>query len=43
MDTQLKIRQKCIFNLLDVRKKGQLDIFFLLCLFKNTDRETLFG
>ena len=43
MDPQLKIRQKCIFNLLDVRKTGQLDIFFLLCLFKKLDRETMFA
>jgi len=33
---------KTVFNLLDTKNEGQLSIMFLMNIFNNMDRETLF-
>lgn len=34
---------RCIFNILDVKKKGHLDIFTLIQILNNIDRDTKFA
>jgi Ca2+-binding EF-hand superfamily protein len=38
-----KIRNRCIFDLYDVKKQGSLDIMLLMQIFNNIDRNTLFA
>jgi hypothetical protein len=42
-DEVQKIRNRCIFDLYDVKKQGSLDIMLLMQIFNNIDRNTLFA
>jgi hypothetical protein len=42
-ESKLDNATRCIFNLLDVRNKGQLDVFMLIQIINNSDRNTHFA
>ena len=43
LDEVQKKRNRCIFNLLDVNKRGELDILCLMQMFMNLERDTYFA
>ena len=43
LDEVAKIRNRCVFNLLDVKKNGYLDIMMLIQMLNNIDKDTYFA
>ena len=43
LDEVQKKRNEAAFNILDIMKKGELDIMFLMQLLNNIDKNTLFA
>lgn len=42
-DEVAKIRNRCVFNILDVKKNGYLDIMMLIQMLNNIDKDTYFA